>query len=491
MNFKDLTKTKTYCNPLNLPDCPRGTDPPHVMDFTGETVPDYRSVSDPSVLYEKGKWYLYPSYGMAWVSEDFVTWKHVRTSPYNMKYSPVVVPFRGRYLMTSHSNGLYESDSPLGDFKFLGDFILPNGEPFTPIDPALFVDDDGRLYMYGFFFGDETRRCVIPTGTYGVELDPDDPRRLLTHPVTLFTFNGNHEWERFGENRQDTLSGWIEGQWMLKKNGRYYLIYATSGTEYSSYCMAAYYSDKGPLEGFKVQKNNPITESRTGLIRGAGHGCVVEGPGDTLWAFYTISLGYAHLYERRIGMDLIAIDENGELYAPHGVTTTPQFGPGVSPDPVKNNSPGLLPLTTRQRAMCRATSHTEGHEGFFALDDSMLTFWQPKKSDLHPSLTVNLQAPYRVEAARLILREIGLDYASGKTPGPVKYTIEGLQKSDSDEWIMLLDRRDNQLDKNCDYNTFPPVTCECVRLTIYGAPDGIGVGVIDFTAFGKRDETVF
>lgn len=240
MNFKDLTKTKTYCNPLNLPDCPRGTDPPHVMDFTGETVPDYRSVSDPSVLYEKGKWYLYPSYGMAWVSENFVTWKHVRTSPYNMKYSPVVVPFRGRYLMTSHSNGLYESDSPLGDFNFLGDFILPNGEPFTPIDPALFVDDDGRLYMYGFFFGDETRRCVIPTGTYGVELDPDDPRRLLTHPVTLFTFNGNHEWERFGENRQDTLSGWIEGQWMLKKNGRYYLIYATSGTEYSSYCMAAY-----------------------------------------------------------------------------------------------------------------------------------------------------------------------------------------------------------------------------------------------------------
>ena len=121
----------------------------------------------------------------------------------------------------------------------------------------------------------------------------------------------------------------------------------------------------------------------------------------------------------------------------------------------------------------------------------MLTFWQPKKSDLHPSLTVNLQAPYRVEAARLILREIGLDYESGKVPGPVKYTIEGLQKSDSDEWIMLLDRRDNQLDKNCDYNTFPPVTCECVRLTIYDSPQGIGVGVIDFTVFGKRDETVF
>lgn len=485
----ELTKTKTYCNPLNLPDCPKGDDPSHVMNFTEETVPDYRSISDPSVLYENGKWYLYPSYGMAWVSEDFVTWKHVRTTPYNMKYSPVVVPFKDRYLMTSHSNGLYESDSPLGEFKFLGDFILPNGDPFCPIDPALFVDDDGRLYLYGFFYGQEIRKNVIPTGTYGVELDPNNPKRLLTEPITLFTFDSKNEWERFGENRQDTLSGWIEGQWMLKKNGRYYLIYASSGTEYSSYCMAAYYSDEGPLSGFKLQKNNPIIESRSGLIRGAGHGCVTEGPNDTLWAFYTISLAYAHLYERRIGMDLIAINKEGELYAPHGVTVTPQFGPGVKTDPVSDNSTGTLPLTTRQRAMSRASSHSEGHEGFFALDDSMLTFWQPSKEDTCPTLTVNLQAHYRVEASRLIFREIGMDYKNGILPGPICYTIEGKPDNSKEEWVMLLDCRNNTEDKNCDYNSFAPVTCESVKLTIHSAPNGITPGVIDFTVFGRRDET--
>ncbi len=490
MRKTDIHNVKTYCNPINLPDCPKGEDPPHVMNFTGEDVPDYRSISDPSVLYHEGKWYFYPSYGMAWVSEDFVNWEHVRTKPYNMKYSPVVVPFRGRYLMTSHSHGLYEANSPLGDFNFLGDFILPNGDPFIPIDPALFVDDDGKLYLYGFFFGDEKRRCVIPTGIYGVELDAENPRQLLTDPITLYTFDGRNEWERFGENRQDTLSGWLEGPWMIKKNGRYYSIYATSGTEYSTYCMAAYYSDEGPLHGFKLQKNNPVTESRTGIIRGAGHGCIVDGPNDTLWAFYTISMAYTHLYERRIGMDLIAINEDGELYAPHGITNTPQFGPGVVADPVANNSTGLLPLTARQRAMCRATSHAEGHEGFFALDDNMLTFWQPSKDDALPSLTVNLQAPYIVEAARLISREVGLDYSEGRLPGPIGYTIEGCPNNDVDEWVMLLDCRNNTQDKNCDYNTFSPVTCESVRLTIYSAPKGITPGIIDFTVFGVRDETI-
>ncbi|CDC71912.1 glycoside hydrolase family 43 [Candidatus Colimorpha enterica] len=488
MPYVELNETKTYCNPLNLPDCPKGEDPPHVMDYTKETLCDYRSVSDPSVLYENGKWYLYPSYGMAWISEDFVTWKHVRTTPYNMKYSPVVVPFQGRYLMTSHSNGLYESDSPLGDFRFLGDFILPSGEPFCPIDPALFVDDDGRLYLYGFYFGKETRKYVIPTGTYGVELDPSNPRQLLSDPITLFSFDNKNEWEHFGENRQDTLSGWIEGQWMLKKNGRYYLIYASSGTEYSSYCMAAYYSDEGPLQGFQLQKNNPILESRHGLIRGAGHGCVVEGPRDTLWAFYTISLAYSHIYERRIGMDLLAINKEGELYAPHGVTNTPQFGPGISADPVANNGTGLFCLTARQRAFSRVSSHAPGHEGFYALDDSMLTFWQPSNDDPLPSLTVHLQAPYRVQAARLLFREIGMDYQAGRYPGPIRYTVEGCIDNDLDEWVTLLDCRENTEDRNCDFRTFPAITCESVRLTLFGAPDGIIPGVIDFSVFGQRDE---
>ena len=91
----------TYCNPLSLPDIPRGKDDWYRYEkemFSHEnkpkavTVPDYRSISDPTVMYYDNKWYLYPSYGMAWVTEDFQNWKHVRTEPYCPKYSPTIVP---------------------------------------------------------------------------------------------------------------------------------------------------------------------------------------------------------------------------------------------------------------------------------------------------------------------------------------------------------------------------------------------------------------
>ena len=77
-----------------MPCCPKGDDTCAVMDFTGETPSDYRSISDPSVLYYDNKWYLYPSYVMAYVTEDFITREHIRCKPYNMHYSPCVVPFR-------------------------------------------------------------------------------------------------------------------------------------------------------------------------------------------------------------------------------------------------------------------------------------------------------------------------------------------------------------------------------------------------------------
>ncbi len=485
----------TYCNPLSLPDVPRGVDLWSVMAFTGETPRDYRSVSDPSVLYENGRWYLYPSYGMAYVTEDFANWRHVRTSPYNMKYSPTVVPFRGKYLMTSHSHGLYISDSPLGDFTYLGSFIMPDGSPFCPVDPALFVDDDGRLYLYAFTMRPSPHRRAFVSGSIGVELDGDDPRRMLSVPITLMEFDPTHEWERFGEHNEDTCCGWIEGQWMVKRGGRYYLIYATSGTEYTNYCMAAYVSEMSPLAGFRPQKHNPVTISRSRFITGAGHGCITEGPDGTLWAFYTIVVGYTHIYERLVGMDLIAINGDGELYTPHGITDTPQYAPGVMADPAAANDTGLLPLTHRQRAMIRASTSAPGREPFYAVDSSLLTYWQPEERDPAPSLTIDLQAPYLTSAVRLVFRDIGLDYDHGGQPGAYRYLLEGQLSPENgavgtEKWTVLIDARDNTTDRIVDYRTFPAVSCEVVRLTILGHPEGLKMpGVIDFTVFGIRDET--
>lgn len=484
--------TYTYCNPLSIPDIPYGDDErmiqtPRLMynDFNHEPkeAEDYRSISDPTVMYYDNKWYLYPSYGMAWVSEDFRTWKHVRTNPYCPKYSPCITKWKDKFLLTSWNCPLYVSDNPLGPFELMGEFIMPDGKTFVPCDPAIFTDDDGRIYLYAFGIEKREGKGIFCSKIIGYELDTEDPRKVVQGPVTIFSMNPEeHPWERYGFHNQDKRFGYVEGPHMLKYHGRYYCIYGTPDTNNANYCLAAYYSDEGPLSGFVCQKRNPILANKCGIVGGAGHGCVERGPGDTLWAFYTVSVANHHQYERRIGMDLVVLDENGELYCPHGVTETPQFIPGYVEHPEICNSPEYLPLNVRYRPT--VSSSTPGRGPLYATDGSSITYWEPEENDENPTITCNLKVPYYVGAVRLFWHEKGLCYRDGIVPGPIHYVLEGCC---DDTWIPLFDNKEETVDYNIDYRTFTPVSCEQVRLKLIDWPEGIHPGVIDFTVFGTRD----
>ena len=266
------------------------------------------------------------------------------------------------------------------------------------------------------------------------------------------------------------------------------MIYAAPDTCDAAYCMAVYYSDEGALSGFCCQKRNPLTLNRCGIVAGAGHGCVEHGPNNTLWAFYTIATTYLHMYERRIGMDLVAVDENGELYCPHGVTDTPQYIPGVCRDPVNDVfEPGLYSLTGRKRPM--VSSSMPGRDGLYAIDESPLTYWEPELDDAEPTLTCNLSSSFYVAAVRIFWRENGLNYITRVLPGPIGYLLEGLTENG---WELLLDNRKPKEEKNIDYQVFPIKRCRQVRIKITDWPKGIHPGIIDFAVFGiKHIEDIY
>lgn len=477
---REICEYKTYCNPLSIPSLPRGKDGNSDLIWTGEKQKDYHSISDPSVLYFEGKWYLYPSYGILWESEDFVTWKSIPCTPYEAPgYSPAPMVHNGKVWLAVHSRPMFVADSPKGPFTEVGKLVRPNGTQFTAMDPAFLKDDDGRIYLYwaDVAVNEKGKRVIA---TMGAELDPERPNHLITEPKFLFGFESDHEWERFGANNQDVEKGWCEGQWMIKQNGRYYLIYSGNGTQFETYAQGVYYSDEGPLSGFVYQKNNPLTKHVHGLVSGAGHGCVVQGPDNTLWTFYTMRMGVNHVFERRIGMDRIYINEDGELYC-KGVTDTPQYGPGE----ILEGDVGILPLTFQLRARVKATSMKEGRECFYALEQNLNTWWQPDDTDPLPQITVKLAANYRVSASRVIWQDMGLDYDAGILSGPIKYKIE--LSDDEVNWTTVLDCSDNDQDLLIDYRTFPSCTGSLARLTILGAPQGIRPGVISFSVFGKRE----
>ena len=148
-----------------------------------------------------------------------------------------------------------------------------------------------------------------------------------------------------------------------------------------------------PLGNFAPQKKNPVSRSREGFIRGGGHGSIVDGPNGTMWCFYTIPVCVDAIMERRIGMDPVGVDAEGNLYAKTGFPN-PQFAPGVKGNPETCNDAGLIPLTVFKPTL--ASSYAPGHLPLYGVDETMHTWWQPAQGDEEPSFGVLLQGMYQI-----------------------------------------------------------------------------------------------
>lgn len=468
---------RTYCNPIPLPNYPRGRACREKADGTwgwrnnGRAV-DFRETADPSVLYYDGKWFLYPSCGMAWVSEDFCSWRHAPMNIDDVGYAPTVMAHRGAfYLTASGFPTLYRADNPLGPWEQTGTIVDPAGEPLPAFgDPTCFADDDGRVYLY---WG-----CGGP-GIFACEMSADDPARALTSPRLLFSYNPDHVWERYGPFNENPAASWVEGPWMFKSGNTYYLTYTAPATQYPTYGMGVYTS-AAPLGPFVYAPRNPFLRDTEGLVQGPGHGCLVRGPRDTVWVFYTCLVGYHHHFERRIGFDPIGFDADGNLVC-SGASEWPQWAPGLLPHPHEGNDTGWLPLTIMKTT--RASSEAPGRTTLYAVDNNMRTWWQPADDDRAPWLEVHLDDTFTLHACRLVWAEPGLDYDAGVVPGPFRYWVE-LKAQAEDAWETVLDRTENEEDLLIDYRTFPARQATFARLVITGYPRGLRPGVVDFQLFG-------
>jgi hypothetical protein len=437
-----------------------------------DRVEQYRELADPTAIWDDGRWILYPSVDMAWVSADMgATWQHHPLNIRDAGYAPTVVRQGRRFLLMASSSPIYASSSPLGPFEELGRPKLPAGLPET-IDPMLFADADGRLF---FYWG-----CTQTAGIYGIELDASDPTRPIGEARKLIPFSPDaHPWERVGEFNQQRNAGWVEGAWMIKREGRYYLAYSAAGTEHRAYAMGAYVGTS-PLGPFTPQARNPVLRTTAGLVTGTSHGSIVKGPGDRWWVFYTIAAGVAHGFERRVGMDPVEFDARGEMFIPRA-TSTPQWLPGRGPNGSGPADTGWEHLNGGVQTL--GSSNAVNAPGRQAVDNDLRTWWQPAQGDATPVLTSRLYGPARIHAVRIAWRDIGLDSNRGVLPGPYRYRVE--LETSRDTWKTVLDRSASTDDLLIDYREIDPAVGRRVRLVVTGWPKGITPGVAEFTVFGN------
>ncbi len=474
---------------------------PLVMENAGR-------LADPTVIKVRGRYYLYLTGGVSpggsfgagvWSSDDLVTWEHHEVSIEGGRGigAPTAAEYDGYVYLTGNDIGLFRSRDPLGPFEFFGDFVDEHGHRLESelhdycrgcadggvFDAAIFVDDDAKVYLYFAGGGGD--------GVYGVELDRADLRRLAGPVRHFFRFEPSHIWERYGSRNEMSTKSWIEGPWMTKHDGTYYLQYAAPGTEWKSYAVGVY-TGVDPLGPFEYYEGNPILVHDGGLINGSGHHSVVEGPDGNLWAIYTLLYrNWNRMFERRIGMDPVGFDGNGNMFI-NGPSELPQWAPGVRPRPWESNGSGSIPLS--EDKVYLASSEAPGRNAPYALDNSARTWWAPAPQDVERWLQVDLGAgeaqSYIVDAARILFTLPEGDVEDDSSPdhdGSAarlrRYKIE--ISADGEAFTTVVDRTGNDRDNAVAFDEIDPVECRYVRLTLTDWPADLPLGVLELTIFGR------
>jgi len=486
-----------YCNPLPLEASSQDGSPRGI------------SLGDVTVVQEDNRYYMFCTGGGSWVSQDMVNWQY-RPVQGRVPVAPDVVKYKGTFYMSGNGAPLYGAKDILGPYEPLGDWRDHNGQPWTgtanngrtwtgAFDVHFFIDRD-QPYLYFPGRGAE--------GIYVVPLDPNNLTRFAAAPKRLFGFDKSHRWERYGEMNEYSEVTWIEGPWMIKQGDTYYLEYSASGTQWLSYATGVYTS-KHPMGPFTYAPGNPILRKTAGVVTGPGHGCVIRGPDGHFWQFYTIVLANPP-GGRRIGMDPVGFDTNGNLFV-RGPSETPQWAPGVVDDPVNQGDSGSLALTINKiRAMnsrSAFSSQRTGRDAAFAIDNSNGTWWEPAEDDKQPSLTLDLGPATEFDAVQLFMIDsCRIEFAAGRDrlglgSGEQRVTTERLNttvahrykieaSTDGNNYATVLDNTENRVTKYVDFHEIPPTACRFVRLTITDWPrvGSTNLGIMEFTVFGKPIE---
>jgi hypothetical protein len=490
-------KSRRYCNPLPIEASSQDGSPMGV------------NLGDVTIVREGGSYYMFNTGGGAWVSTDLMDWKYKPVTGARVPVAPHVVKYNGMFYMSGNDVQLYKSSNILGPYELAGNWTDEKGQPWHgtangiangrawngAFDVFIFVDDDNKPYLYyPGRSGD---------GIYVAPLDPKDLSHFAAAPTHLFGFDKSHKWERWGEANEYSNIAWIEGPWVIKHNGTYYLEYSASGTQWTSYATG-YYTSKSPLGPFKYAPNNPLMRKTSGVVTGAGHGSIIKAPDGNWWQFYTIVLPN-YPGGRRLGMDPVGFDKNGNMFI--NVTETPQWAPGVVADPARHSDSGSLPLTFgKMRAMNQkssVSSERPGHEAPYAADASNATWWEPAADDKQPTLTVDLGSVtefdlpqlFTVDSARIEFvtgsgfRRPGAQQTAPSQPqtsAAHQYKIEASE--DGQTYTTILDRTQNKVSRYTEFEELPLTKCRYVRLTLTDWPHAVPLGVLEFTVFGKPIE---
>ncbi|NHC44426.1 family 43 glycosylhydrolase [Motilibacter aurantiacus] len=245
--------------------------------------------ADPDIELYDDRYWVYPTTSRgydeqtfmdAFSSTDLVHWtKHsnildIADVPWARRalWAPAPVERNGKYYLYFAANdiqnnnqlggiGVAVADRPEGPYKdalgkpLIGQFH--NGA--QPIDQDVFIDDDGQAYMY---YGGHSHANVV-------KLNPD--------MISLGTFADGTTFKEI------TPTNYVEGSFMFKRGGKYYLMWSEGGWTGPNYAVSYAIADSptGPFN-----RLGRVLQQDAAVARGSGHNSVINVPGTDIWYIF-------------------------------------------------------------------------------------------------------------------------------------------------------------------------------------------------------------
>jgi beta-xylosidase len=291
--------------------------------------------ADPEAHVFAGQYWIYPTYSApydeqvfldAFSSPDLVHWTrhpHVVdtarvTWARRAMWAPSIVAKDGWYYLFFGANDI-QSDSALGGIGVArsrspgGPFSDWLGHPLIdsfhngaqPIDQMVFRDTDGSYYIVYGGWG----HCNI------ARLNDDFTGFVPLADGSMF--------------KEITPEGYVEGAFMMIRDGKYYFMWSEGGWTGPDYAVAYAIGDSpfGPFT--RVGK---ILEQDPSVATGAGHHSVLHAPGSPHWyiVYHRRPLGETDRNHRVVSIDELHFDADGRIL-PVKITFD-----GVKADPISD-----------------------------------------------------------------------------------------------------------------------------------------------------------
>lgn len=245
----------------------------NVLSQAGQDTDKQIYLADPAIFRSDKTYYLYGTVeGNAgsgfkvYTSTDQKNWQD---KGYALKkgeafgnggfWAPQVFSYKKKYYMAYVADeqiAIAESNSPLG--PFVQKEMRALKASVKQIDPFVYFDNDGKIYLYHVRLAKGNRLFVAELNEELTDIKPETLKECIS-AAEPWENTANAEWPV------------AEGPTVMKQNGLYYLFYTANDFRNPDYAVG-YATSTSPYGPWQKYEGNPILSRKNIGQNGTGHG---------------------------------------------------------------------------------------------------------------------------------------------------------------------------------------------------------------------------